>query len=121
MPARTMQDILNPALEERRDPRFPDAPEGWTPADAEREAGEMGLALTDDHWEAARVLQGCYRDEPHPRVRLLHDALEARFEDKGGAKYLFELFPRGPIAQGCRLAGLQPPPGVVEGGGGSVQ
>jgi tRNA 2-thiouridine synthesizing protein E len=33
---------------------------------------------------------------------------------------LFKLFPKGPIAQGCRLAGLEPPAGSVDLGFGSV-
>ena len=56
------------------------------------------------------MLQGCYKDEVSPRIRLLRDALEARFAGKGGMKYLFGILPGGPIAQGCALAGLKPPP-----------
>jgi tRNA 2-thiouridine synthesizing protein E len=35
-------------------------------------------------------------------------------------KYLYTLLPGGPIAQGCRLAGLKPPAGAVDQGFGSV-
>lgn len=54
------------------------------------------------------------------RRRALHDALEEKFHHKGGLKFLYTLFPRGPVAQGCRLAGLTPPPGSFDPSYGSV-
>jgi TusE/DsrC/DsvC family sulfur relay protein len=117
---RTMYDIVHPGVEAVMDPSFRDAPEGWTPASARALAAEAGLNLTEDHWEVIRVLQGCYKDEVSPRIRLLHDALNARFAGKGGMKYLFGILPGGPIAQGCALAGLKPPAGATNVSFGSV-
>jgi TusE/DsrC/DsvC family sulfur relay protein len=116
----TMYSILHPGVELQAEPDFRDSPEGWTRADAQTLAVKMGLKLTEDHWEVIRVLQGCYKDEVSPRLRLLHDALEARFTAKGGMKYLFGIFPHGPIAQGCALAGLKPPIGAREDSAGTV-
>lgn len=118
--APTMYSILHPGVELQSEPDFRDAPEGWTRAHARKLAVEAGLKLTEDHWEIIRVLQGCYKDEVSPRLRLLHDALEARFAGKGGMKYLFGILPRGPIAQGCALAGLKPPAGATDVSYGSV-
>jgi tRNA 2-thiouridine synthesizing protein E len=53
-------------------------------------------------------------------MRELQDALEEKFHHKGGMKYLFTLFPGGPVAQGCRLAGLKAPAGATDRGFGSV-
>lgn len=98
------------------------APSDWS----EHEAGELaereGLALETDHWEVVRALQEyCSRHDCNKySVRELHDALDERFHDKGGYRYLYKLFPAGPIAQGCRLAGLEPPAGAVDLGFGSV-
>ena len=117
---RTMYGILHPGVERQWDPNFRDAPDGWTPAHAQALAAEAGLKLTADHWEVIRVLQGCYKDEVSPRIRLLRDALEARFAGKGGMKYLFGILPGGPIAQGCALAGLKPPAGARDPSFGSV-
>jgi tRNA 2-thiouridine synthesizing protein E len=117
---RTIYGILHPGALAATDPDFRDAPEDWTPAAARALAGAAGLALTDDHWEVIRVLQGCYKDEVAPRIRLLRDALEARFAGRGGMKYLFEILPGGPIAQGCALAGLKPPHGARDPSFGSV-
>jgi TusE/DsrC/DsvC family sulfur relay protein len=117
---RTMYGILHPGAAATSDPSFRDAPDGWTPAQARALAAKAGLTLTEDHWEVIRVLQGCYKDEVSPRIRLLHDALAARFAGKGGMKYLFGILPGGPIAQGCALAGLKPPAGATNISFGSV-
>jgi len=117
---RTIFDILHPGAAAAADPKFRDAPDGWTPAHAQALAAEAGLTLTEDHWEVIRVLQGCYKDEFLPRIRLLRNALEARFANKGGMKFLFGILPGGPIAQGCALAGVKPPHGARDISFGSV-
>ena len=94
------------------DPDFPHAPLNWTRGDAERIAREEGLELAEDHWETIRALQNFYaqhEDETVNNLRELHDALDEHFHPKGGIKYLYTLFPGGPIAQSCRLAGLKAP------------
>ena len=103
-------------------PGFPHAPQDWDEDAAREMAREDGLELTEDHWANLRALQEyCAKHDCQKySVRELHDALDERFHDKGGYKFLFSLFPKGPIAQGCRLAGLEPPPGAVDKGFGSV-
>ncbi|HMM47658.1 MAG TPA: TusE/DsrC/DsvC family sulfur relay protein [Thiobacillaceae bacterium] len=94
------------------DPDFRCAPMDWTAEDAERIAREEELELTEDHWETIRALQGYYSqrtDEGVSNLRDLHDALDEHFHAKGGLKYLYTIFPGGPIAQGTRLAGLKAP------------
>jgi len=115
----SMHDILYPSAEDS-DLDFRDAPAGWTKAKAEELAINAGFKLTEDHWEVMRVLQGCYKDEAAPRLRLLRDALQARFAAKGGVKYLYRILPGGPIVQGCALAGLKPPAGARDLSFGSV-
>ena len=98
------------------------APSGWTQEAAEATAREEGLTLNPDHWLAVRALQDYYaRHEPKKiKVRELHDALDERFHRQGGIKYLYQLFPGGPVAQGCRIAGLTAPAGAVDKSFGSV-
>lgn len=102
---------------------FPHAPLDWTQAGAATAAREEGLELIDDHWETIRAVQEYYAqhgDEPVINLRDLHDALDERFHVKGGLKYLYTLFPGGPVAQSCRLAGLKAPFIASDRGFGSV-
>lgn len=118
----TMNDIMHPGVRERRSPAFPNAPEGWSRESAERAGKQEGLRLEDDHWTALRALQQYFsRHEPGDiSLRELHDALDESFHHKGGIRYLYTLFPGGPVAQGCRLAGLEPPAGAADKSFGSV-
>lgn len=99
---------------------YPNAPDGWSPEAALEYAKEEQIELTSDHWEELAALQEYYAKHDRVNLRELSDALEERFHAKGGKKYLFSLFPGGPIAQGCRLAGLEMPRGTVDRGFGSV-
>jgi tRNA 2-thiouridine synthesizing protein E len=116
----TMREILNPGSTSQ-DPEFPNAPAEWNRAAAEETAAAEGLTLTDEHWETLRALQGHFAAQEHVNVRALHDALDERFHNRGGLKHLYEIFPGGPVAQGCRLAGLKAPAGAVDKSFGSVQ
>ena len=103
---------------------FPHAPYDWTPEEAQRVATADGLEPTDTHWDAVRALQEYYarhEDGPAINVRELHDALDEHFHALGGMKFLYRLFPGGPVAQGCRMAGLQAPAGSSDKSFGSVQ
>jgi tRNA 2-thiouridine synthesizing protein E len=116
----TMRDIMNPGAS-TPDPDFPHAPDDWTPATAKSVADAAGLTLTDEHWEVIGILQRYFSRTESPNVRELHDALGERFHQRGGLKHLYVIFPGGPVAQGCRLAGLQAPAGAVDKSFGSVQ
>ena len=105
------------------DPDFPCAPMGWARNDATKLAREEGLTLTEAHWDVIRALQSYYaghEDDTIINMRDLHDALDECFHEQGGLKYLYALFPGGPIAQSCRLAGLKAPYIAVDPHFGSV-
>lgn len=107
-----------------RDPDFPHAPPGWTRAEAEALAQGEGLALSEEHWQVIRALQEYFaRHEAEGlpvNLRELHDALDEGFHAQGGIRRLYMLFPGGPVAQGCRLAGLTAPFTAADRGFGSV-
>jgi tRNA 2-thiouridine synthesizing protein E len=112
------QETLPPFI---RNSSFPHAPQEWGKENAERYAQEEGIILGDDHWETIRTLQECFADATPLHRRSLHDALDEKFHSKGGFLYLYKLFPGGPVAQGCRMAGLVPPIGVANKSLGTVQ
>jgi tRNA 2-thiouridine synthesizing protein E len=114
--------VAIPGVEAASDSRFPHAPPEWTPDAALAIARQESLALSDDHWELVRGLQGFFARHEQGAISLreLSDALEEKFHFKGGMKYLYTLLPGGPIAQGCRLAGLKPPAGSIDRSFGSV-
>ena len=118
----TMNDILHPGESSAADPGFPHAPTGWSRDTATQIATSEGLTTGTDHWEAVRALQDYFARHADAGInaRELHDALDEKFHTKGGIKYLYTLFPRGPVAQGCRIAGLEPPAGSENASFGSV-
>ncbi len=108
----TSTDIKQLIREPAADPDFPHAPPGWTKVEALRIARDEKIGLTESHWEVVRALQSYYArhdDGSTINLRELHDALDEHFHAQGGLKYLYTLFPAGPIAQSCRLAGLKAP------------
>ena len=87
--------------------------EPWSEAVAIELARRDGLELTDDHLGIIRYLRDCYADNGGSvNARTLMKALEEEFAGLGGHKFLYNLFPRGPIASASRYAGLPMPPGT---------
>lgn len=121
--ADSMKDILHPGADKPGEAGFPHAPAGWKQDDATDTAQADGLEPGADHWDAVRALQEYFSRHQGRSInsRELHDALEEKFHARGGMKYLYTLFPGGPVTQGCKIAGLEPPPGSSDAGFGSVQ
>lgn len=93
---------------------FPNAPQNWDIKIAEEAAKMTGLNLSNDHWDLIRALQEYYSKVEFPKLRQVKDALEEKFHSRGGMKYLYKIIPGGPVAEGCRLAGLDVPPGAID-------
>ena len=116
------QDFIRPGYETLPIPDFPHAPSNWSRAEAEESARAESLTLTEAHWRVVRALQEYYarHEEPTVNVREVHDALDEEFHAEGGIRYLYTLFPKGPLAQGCLLAGLPVPASAQDQGFGSA-
>ena len=100
-----------------RPEHFPNAPVDWSPEMALGKAREEGIELEEDHWVVVLALQEFFAhhdDSKQVNRRVLHDALNEKFHHKGGLGHLYRLLPGGPIAQGCRLSGLEAPAGSVD-------
>lgn len=117
-----MDGILSAGRGGEQNPQFPHAPDGWTPAAAVEAAAKEGLELGAEHWDVLRALHAYYAGHASRAVKLraLHDALDEKFHRQGGIRHLYLLFPGGPVAQGCRVAGLKAPAGATDKGFGSV-
>lgn len=100
--------------------RFPHAPAGWSVETALSDAQAIGVELTEDHWEVVAALQEYGAKREVINRRELVDALNEKFHIKGGTRYLYYLFPGGPVAQGSKIAGLEVPSGSVDKSFGSV-
>ena len=94
----------------------------WSEGIARKLAAEEDIALTDEHWEVIHLLRNHYRlhgvDRSGPKLLR---ALEEPFGARGGRKHLYQLFPRGPISQGCKIAGVPLPPYSSDPSFGSVE
>ncbi len=90
--------------------------------DMAREAAQAeGLALTDEHMDVICFLRDHFAEcGPEANARNLLRNMEEAYIEQGGRKYLYKLFPRGPVTQGCHLAGLPTPAGNVDPSFGSV-
>lgn len=93
----------------------------WDKQQAIDLAKGMNLHLTDAHWQVISFIRTYFANAGELRhARELSDVLAERFETEGGAKYLFQLFPGGPVNQGCRLAGVHVPSDASDGSFGYI-
>ena len=79
----------------------------WDQGIADEIAAQENLVLTDDHWLVIDFLQHYYLKHGWPKGSYeLTQKLDEQFSYKGGKRYLYKLFPKGPIVQSSRIAGL---------------
>lgn len=83
----------------------------WSVEHAEQLAGEERINMTDEHWDVVNFLRDRFLSEGQAKSgRQVVELLEKRYGDKGGRRYLYTLFPKGPVTQASRIAGLPLPP-----------
>jgi tRNA 2-thiouridine synthesizing protein E len=112
--------IDNPDTGSQRRSDRVDEMRGWDKKQGRLKASEEGIELTDRHWEVVYCLREYYlHNGPAENGRELGDMLDSKFADRGGRKYLRHLFPRGPVAQGMHIAGLEVPPHTQDEGFGT--
>lgn len=84
--------------------------EEWDRSVASELATREGVELTDDCWSVVSFLRKYFEDAGSvDYARDLSAMLNQRYEDKGGLKFLFTIFPKGPVSQGCKIAGIPVP------------
>ena len=88
----------------------PESFNDWSEAEAISLAAEENIEMTDAHWEVIHFLRGhCEENGTACSARLVLRAMTARFKREGGKRYLYTLFPRGPVVQATRIAGIPLP------------
>ncbi len=82
----------------------------WNEDVARALAAEENIELTDAHWEVIHFLRAhCEENGTSCSARLLLKAMMVNFESRGGKRYLYTLFPRGPVVQATRIAAIPLP------------
>lgn len=95
--------------------------ERWSPRLASQIAKQQGIELEEDHWQVIFCLRESFRElGPDWTAREMTRRLEKDFAGHGGRRHLYALFPHGPLAQGCRIAGLPLPHGTLNASFGST-
>lgn len=86
-------------------------PSDWDLSIAEHMAGMDGVRLTDNHLKVLDIFRVYFeRYEIEPPMRALVKLVAGELGDeKGNSRFLYRLFPQGPVIQACRYAGLPRP------------
>jgi tRNA 2-thiouridine synthesizing protein E len=116
-----MRSFVGQWLRERSEPGALNRLQYWSVITAYGLAAAEGLKLTDAHFEVIAFLRDRYR--AHGRLvpaHVLSQELDQAFADRGGLRYLYRLFPRGPVHQAMRIAGLPLPAQTVDNSFGTV-
>jgi len=85
-------------------------------------AEKEGITLSNEHLGVIECLRDYYLEFGEAeKGRDIEDMLDEVFDGHGGRKYLWKLFPGGPVTQGMRVAGLPVPPHSGDKGFGTVR
>jgi tRNA 2-thiouridine synthesizing protein E len=85
-------------------------------------AEKEGITLSNEHLGVIECLRDYYLEFGEAeKGRDIEDMLNEVFDGHGGRKYLWKLFPGGPVTQGMRIAGLPVPPHSGDKGFGTVR
>lgn len=87
----------------------------WSVAVGEERARDLGIEMTEDHWEVVLLLRDYFCDggEDLDALQMLN-ALAREFSADGGKRFLYQLFPGGPVTQGSQIAGIPLPPSAQD-------
>lgn len=111
MPGADINHFISKAWDVERDPEAHLGElEPWSREHAIGLAREQGIEMTEQHWDVIHFLRERYIEQGQAKSgRRVVEALEQQFADKGGKRYLYTLFPHGPVTQGSIIAGLPLP------------
>lgn len=82
----------------------------WNREAAKQLAATDHIELTDDHWMIITAVQSIYDlTGDTPPMRLLIKALRAQLNDAIDSRFLYRLYPDGPVRLASKHAGLPKP------------
>lgn len=87
----------------------------WNETVAYAIAAMDDIELTQAHWEIIYFIQDYYQKFNHlPNTRVFIKAIRNTLgEDKGNTRYLYRLFPDGPLKYACKIGGLPKPTSCI--------
>lgn len=90
-------------------------PNAWNEEVARLFAAQEGIVLSKAHWEIIYFIRAYYRRFNHlPNARLFTKAIRKELGDeKGNTRYLYRLFPDGPLKMACKIGGLPKPASCI--------
>lgn len=72
------------------------------------QAQEAGIKLSQDHWDVIDFVLDVYDNcEECRSARQMMALMDRQFKSEGGKRYLYGLFPEGPVSQIHDLAGME--------------
>ncbi len=82
----------------------------WSEQIAEQLAATDAVQLTKSHWQVIKAVQTIYDETGDtPPMRILIKLLRQRLSDNIDSRFLYRLFPDGPIRLASKYAGLPKP------------
>jgi len=90
-------------------------PEQWSEEVAQILAEREGIELTPAHWEIIHFIRHFYqRYNLLPNARIFSQAIRKTLgAEKAASRYLYRLFPDGPLKQACKIGGLPKPTSCI--------
>ena len=93
----------------------------WSEQAARDRAKTLGLELSDNHWDVVLFVRDYYRGRgQEASAREILNALSEEFAEDGGSRWLFKLFPGGPVTQAAQIAGIPVPADASDPSFGSI-
>ena len=88
----------------------------WSEEVADAIAGQESVTMSEKHWDIVNFLRNYYQEyQIAPAVKILTKEIARRNDipKKDASSFLYDLFPKGPAMQACKIAGLPKPTGCV--------